>query len=211
MVAGKRDRVIRTFLAVELREETRSRLAQLQLELKKRLNRDLPREVRISWVQPASIHLTLKFLGDIDEQLVPSMQEAIGQALQGHRSLSIPLERLGAFPKTQQPRVLWIGPAEGWEQGEDARGLTAIHQAIETCCRTLDFAPETRPLSPHLTLARIREGERQFGQVLTRSGVMDGTVALGSLVVGSLALIKSELRPTGSVYTKLWEATVGGG
>lgn len=201
--------MIRAFLAVELREETRSGLAQLQQDLRKRLNQGLPREVRISWVQPSSIHLTMKFLGDIDEQLVPSMQEEMGRTLQGYRSLSIPLERLGAFPKALQPRVLWIGPAEGWEQGEDAQGLTAIHQAIETCCRTLDFAPENRPLSPHLTLARIREGERQFGQVLARSGVMDGPLASGALVVGSIALIKSDLKPTGSLYTRLWEVKLG--
>jgi len=147
----------------------------------------------------------MKFLGDIDEQLVPSMQEEMGQALLGHRSLSIPLERLGAFPNAQQPRVLWIGPAEGWEQREDAQGLTAIHQTIEICCRSLDFAPENRPLSPHLTLARIREGERRFGHVLAKSGVMDGPLALGSLVVGSISLIKSDLKPPGSVYTRLWE------
>jgi len=203
--------MIRAFLSVDLHDELRSRLAQLQQDLKKRLNPNLPREVRISWVRPASIHLTLKFLGDIDEQLVPSMQEAIGQALQGYRCLSIPLERLGAFPKAQQPRVLWIGPNEEWEHGADAQELTAIHQAIEACCRALDFAPETRPFSPHLTLARIREGERPFGQVLARSGVMDGPVASGSLVVGSIALMKSELKPTGSVYTKLWEAKIDGG
>jgi 2'-5' RNA ligase len=205
------DRMIRAFLAVELPEELRGRLAQLQQDLKRRLSQDMPRNVRVSWARPASIHLTLKFLGDIDEQLISPMHEAIGQAVRRHPPVYIPLDRLGSFPRVQQPRVLWVGPDETWEGGGDAQKLTAVNQVVEACCRVLDFAPENRPLSPHLTLARIKEGQHQFGQMLARSGVMDHSVALGSLPIGSLALMKSELNPSGSIYTKLWEVGLGGG
>jgi RNA 2',3'-cyclic 3'-phosphodiesterase len=202
--------MIRTFLAVELSDTLRTNLARLQLDLKQRLSREIPRNVRMSWIQPASIHLTIKFLGDIDEQLVSPMQEAMGQAIAGHPRLQIPLERLGSFPRPQQPRILWVGPSEGWEQGEEAKRLTTVHRAIEDCCRLLNLAPEDRPLSPHLTLARIKEGGGSVGQALAKSGVMDRPLSLGSLAVDSVALMRSELRPTGSVYTKLWDVKVRG-
>jgi RNA 2',3'-cyclic 3'-phosphodiesterase len=197
--------MIRAFLAVELGDILRKQIAQVQQDLKQRLSREASKDVRISWVPPASIHLTIKFLGDIAEQLVDPMRAAIEQAMKEHRPIHIPLERLGAFPRPQQPRVLWVGASEQWEQGEDAKRLAGFHRAIEDCCGTFDCAPEARPLSPHLTLARIKEGERHVGQALAKSGVMDRPIALGSLALGSVVLIKSELRPTGSVYTKLWE------
>jgi RNA 2',3'-cyclic 3'-phosphodiesterase len=201
--------MIRTFLAVELSEALRTNLARLQLDLKQRLSREIPRNVRMSWIQPASIHLTIKFLGDIDEQLVSPMQEAMGQAIAGHPRLQIPLERLGGFPRLQQPRVLWVGPSDEWEQGEEARRLTSVHRAIEECCCSFDLAPENRPLSPHLTIARIKEGGYSMGQALAKSGVMDRPLSLGSLAVDSVVLMRSELKPTGSVYTKLWDVKVG--
>jgi RNA 2',3'-cyclic 3'-phosphodiesterase len=197
--------MIRTFLAIELSEPLRVNLLKLQQELKQRLVRELSRDIRISWVQPTSIHLTIKFLGDIDEQLVVPMQDAMSQVVQGHHAIHIPLERLGVFPRLQQPRVLWVGPSEQWERDEDAKRLALLHQGIEACCRALDFAPESRPLSPHLTLARIKEGGRSMGQVLAKSGVMDRSLDLGSLAVGAIELMKSELKPAGSVYTRLWE------
>jgi 2'-5' RNA ligase len=197
--------MIRAFLAVELPQVLLSRLAQVQQDLQTRLSRTLLTNVRISWVRPAAIHLTIKFLGDMDEALIEPMRVAIMRAMEGHRTIQIPLERLGVFPRPQQPRVLWIGPSELWDQGDDAKRLTALHQAVEECCRSLGFAPEDRPLSPHLTLARIKEGEREFGQQLVRSGVMDNPIESGAFAVTSIVLMKSDLRPTGPVYTKLWE------
>jgi 2'-5' RNA ligase len=81
----------------------------------------------------------------------------------------------------------------------------ALHQAVEECCYSFGFAPEGRPLSSHLTLARIKEGERDFGQVLARSGMLDRPIGIGTLPIASMVLMKSDLRPAGPVYTKLWE------
>lgn len=202
--------MIRVFLAVELGEDLRKQIAQVQQDLKQRLSRDASKDARISWVQPASIHLTIKFGGDTDEALVEPMREAIHQAVKGHRAVHIPIERLGAFPHPQQPRVLWVGASEQWERGEDAERLAALHQSVEACCESLGFAPEGRPLSLHLTLARIKAGERHIGQALAKSGVMDRPLSLGALTVESVVLMKSELRPTGPVYTKLWEVGLSG-
>lgn len=202
--------MVRAFLAVNLSEALRTKLTNIHSELKQRLGGELTKKVRVSWVQPSSLHLTVKFLGDIDEQLIGPMQEAMENALSSHRAIEITLDRLGVFPRLQQPRVLWVGPLELWEKGQDAAQLASLHRAVDDCCSSLNLAPDTRPLSPHLTLARIKEGERDFGQILARSGLLDKPVSAGLIVVDAIALMKSELRPTGSVYTKLWEAKIGG-
>ena len=202
--------MIRTFLAVELGDELRNQITLFQQNLKQRLVRESSKDIRITWVQPSSIHLTMKFLGDTDEHLIEPLREAIERAMPGHGAVHMPIERLGVFPRLLQPRVLWIGPSEQWEQSDDAKRLTALHRAVENCCQSVGFAPEGRPLSPHLTLARVKEGERHVGQALAKSGAMDRPVSLGLLAVESIVLMKSELRPTGSVYRKLWVVGTGG-
>jgi 2'-5' RNA ligase len=197
--------MIRAFLAVELSDDLRKQIAQVQQDLKQRLSRDLSKDVRISWVQPASIHLTIKFLGETDEQLIEPMRTALEQAVRDHGAMAVPLDRLGVFPRPQQPRVVWIGPTAEWEHGNEAGQLAALHRTVESCCQSFGFAPEGRPLSPHLTLARIKEGERHVGQALAKNGVLDRSLPLGSFAVGSIVLMKSELRPTGPVYTKVWD------
>ena len=202
--------MIRAFLAVELSRGLRAELATLQQELKRRIEPELKRGARISWAQPASIHLTLKFLGDVDEQMVDSLRTAIEQAIGSQVAVMVPLERLGTFPRPDSPRVLWAGPSEQWENGSDAKRVTEIHGAIEQACEGLSFLRETRPFSPHLTLARIKMGERQVGIALTKGGLMDLPFSLGQLAVDRVVLMQSELQPTGSVYTKLWDVRLRG-
>lgn len=196
--------MIRAFLAAELTGDLRKQIAQVQQDLRQRLPRDCSKSVRVSWVQPSSIHLTIKFLGETDESLIEPLRAAIEPVASEHRTVQIPLERLGVFPGPQQPRVLWVGASEPWERGGDATRLSGLHDAVERCCHSLGFAPEGRPLSPHLTLARIKEGGRQVGQALANSGALDRPLLLGTLAVDAIALMKSDLRPTGPVYTRLW-------
>lgn len=199
--------MIRAFLAVQLSEPLRTTLATVQSDVKRRITHELPREVSLSWVRPASLHLTVKFLGDIPDTLVLTLREAIADALRHHRVLQIPLNRLGVFPRLQQPRILWIGPPDQWEGSEEAARLAAMHRAVEASCERLNLAPDGRPLSAHLTLARIKAGHRAVGQALARSGAMDRLpMAVDSLAVDAIALMRSELNPSGSIYTALWES-----
>lgn len=203
--------MIRAFLAVELTDDLSNHVAQVQQDLRRRLSHDLSKRIRISWVQPASIHLTIKFLGDMDESLIEPLRTAMTQVMEEGHSMRIPLERLGVFPRLQQPRVVWVGPSDRWEEGDDAVRLALLHQSVEDRCHTAGFARESRPLSPHLTLARIKEGEREVGKLLAQSGALDRPLTIGSLDMTSIVLMRSELRPTGPVYTPLWEVKMGGG
>ncbi|MEK7236812.1 MAG: RNA 2',3'-cyclic phosphodiesterase [Nitrospirota bacterium] len=202
--------MIRAFLAVELSHELRAELATVQQELKRRIEPEMKRGMRISWAQPASIHLTIKFLGDMDEQVINSLRVAIERAIGNQIAVNVPLERLGVFPRSESPRVLWVGPSENWEKGAEAKRVAEIHVAIEQACEGLSFLRETRPFSPHLTLARIKMGERHVGVAFAKSGVLDRPLSLGSLAMESVVLMQSELKPTGSVYTKLWDVRLQG-
>ena len=202
--------MIRAFLAVELSQELRVELADFQQKLKQSIEPEVNRNTRISWVQPAKIHLTIKFLGDLDEQVLDPLLSTVEQAIGSQSSVNVPLERLGAFPRPYRPRVLWVGPTENWERGAEGARVTELHGAIEQACEGLGFLRETKPFSPHLTLARIRMGERQVGVALAKAGMLDRQLSLGALAVESVVLMKSDLKPTGSVYTKLWVVRLDG-
>ena len=201
--------MIRAFLAVEPSPELLAKLAVLQQDLNRTIDPEIPRGTRISWVQPAKIHLTIKFLGDMDEQLIDPLSVAVDQAIANKRAVNVPLEQLGVFPRPHNPRVLWVGPSEHWERGAEAKQVAEIHAAIEHVCEGLNFLRETQSFSPHLTLARMKMGERKVGIALAKSGALDPPLALSSLALETVALMKSELKQTGSVYTKLWEVKIG--
>jgi len=202
--------VIRAFLAVELSQELQAELATVQQDLKRRIEPEMKRDTRIAWARPASIHLTIKFLCDMDEEVIDPLLVAVEQTIGSQIPVNVPLDRLGAFPRPQSPRVLWVGPSENWERGAEAKRIAEIHGATEQACESLSFLRETRPFSPHLTLARIKVGERHVGVALAKAGVLDRPLSFGSLVVEAVVLMKSELKPTGSVYTKLWAVRLRG-
>jgi len=201
--------MIRAFIAVELSDARREQIRLVQNDLKDRINRASTRDPRIAWVRPASMHLTLKFLGDIDERRVGALREAIATAIRGREPIAIPLARLGVFPRPREPRAFWIGPPEDWRRGKDADRLTALAGAIEDGCEAEGIPREPRPFAPHLTLARIKAGERQAGRALAVTGALDTPLILDPLTVDAVALMKSQLNADGAVHTRLWEIRLG--
>lgn len=197
--------MIRAFLAVEISDEVRTAIVQVQQDIKERLTAHLSKEIRIAWGQRNSFHLTMRFLGEIEKQLIDPLREAIARVRHAHPTIQIPIDRLQAFPNALKPRVLWVGPSESWLQSEPAKRLVELHQEIESCCHSFGFASDEKPFSPHLTVARIKTGERQVGPLLAQSGLYERSISLGTVTVGPVVLMKSQLRPTGPVYTKLWE------
>lgn len=184
---------MRVFLAIELTPQLRLALSELQSIIKK----GLP---PVSWVRPESIHLTLKFLGETDESLVDELRQAVSRAAAGHAPFSITIGGLGVFPNARAPRILWVG-LEG-----ELEALRDLAAEVEQACEALGFPSETRPFNPHLTLARIKQNGREVGQALARRGVLDHQANLGTLRVEAVVCMQSDLKPTGAVYTRLWEA-----
>jgi 2'-5' RNA ligase len=191
--------MIRAFVALELDQDLKRAIGQAQTQAKDRLNRRLAVDARIQWVKPDSIHLTLKFLGDIVETDLDSMREALAARIGAIPRFSVETGGLGVFPDLRAPRVIWIGL-------HDRSGvLSRLAAEVEATLVGLGFPPERRPFNPHLTLARIKDKSREVGQALAASGAIEGGETVGSLPVASVSLMKSDLQPSGSVYTRLWE------
>jgi 2'-5' RNA ligase len=148
-------------------------------------------------VRPASIHLTLKFLGDIAEAQVPAIHRALETAARMEAAFTLTVEGLGVFPDVRAPRVIWVGLT-----GEGPR-LQALAAGVEATVAPLGFPTEARPFAPHLTLARVKERGRDVGRALAGSRLLEQPHRVGVLPVTAIALMRSELKPSGSVYTEL--------
>lgn len=194
--------MIRTFVAVELEASVRQALAQVQATLRSRLEKSVGSGVRIQWVKPESIHLTLKFLGDMPEDRVPDVQTVLTRVAGGHSRFTVDVEGLGVFPDARAPRVLWVGLTAHVD------ALKRLAADVEAVLGAIGFAPESKPFNPHLTLARIKERSRDIGQTLAVDRMLERAAPIGTVMVNAIALMKSELKPSGAVYTKLCEVSL---
>lgn len=185
---------IRSFIAIELPEDVRAGLRRLQAELK------LPQHSFVKCVAPEGIHLTLKFLGNISPAKVTEITGVMKRASQGVSPFQLQITEVGAFPNMRQPRVLWVGI-----KGELDK-LVAWQKRIDNGLMPLGFAKETRPFTPHLTLARLRENcspgdRREFGEMVSKTPIEVSY----KFNVTSLNLMRSQLLPGGAVYSRLAE------
>ena len=187
---------LRTFVAIELDEGLCDHLARLQDRLDGQLS---PRSVR--WVRPGGIHLTLKFLGDTRSQQVEAVKVALDRAVSQVPPFTVSVGGLGCFPNSRRPRVVWVGLYE------PTGTLASLRDAVESHIAPLGFPTENRPFQPHLTLGRVhrrasKSEVREIGEVVEASAIGD----LDELSVKEVSYIKSELKPSGAVYTTLHEA-----
>ena len=196
--------MIRTFIAVELNPTLKQAIAGVQEGLKRELQ-GLAAGVRLQWVRVDSIHLTLKFLGDIEQGRVGNILHVLEEVGRDYEPFSIDVKGFGVFPNLRAPRVLWMGLAD------QADVLIRLAGSIDAALAPLGFQIEPKPYSPHLTLARVKEQARIIANALTDSGVMRDVTSRGTLPVQAMALMKSELTPSGSVYSRLGVVTLGSG
>ena len=194
MVRLLENQEIRSFIAVELPEEVKAGLHRLQAELK------MAKQDFVKWVAPESVHLTLKFLGNISSRKVTEINKAMEEASRGIFHFQLEIGKLGFFPNLKQPRVLWLGV------GGEVDKLVVLQQRIDTALAPLGFAKETRPFAPHLTLARLRErtspqDRRDFGELVVKTPAEVNY----KISVDSLSLMRSQLLPSGAVYSHLAE------
>ena len=191
--------LVRAFIAVELLDDARRELANLQERLKRACGYCPAR-----WVAVENIHLTLNFLCDVPLSKLDAIKSAVTQACHGFDTFDLTLAGLGAFPNLESPRVVWVG------LNGDVEELSKIRKRLEQLLTGLGFVPENRPFSPHLTLARVRDeaspaDKKRLGQAI-------GATACESdcrIQVSSINLIKSQLTPAGPIYSVLFSATLG--
>jgi RNA 2',3'-cyclic 3'-phosphodiesterase len=184
---------MRTFIAIPLPDECRTLLDRMQQKL-----RSYGADVR--WVAVPSIHLTLKFLGEVDPDIIASLSESLESELRSQRIFSLLLRGLGCFPNQKNPRVIWCG-IDG-----DSMQLSQIHQQVELICNRFGFEPEDRDFHPHLTLGRVN-GKRNLQPLI--ECIKMGSDMESRLTVDHINIYKSTLRPQGAVYSLLKTLALG--
>jgi len=184
---------VRLFIGVELSEAVRTAAAGAISRLEAQVA-GVAADFRARWIPPANLHITVWFLGEVADEPASVLMEALRPPLRTE-AFELELRGCGAFPRSGPPRVLWIGTGEGTSRmvqayGELTRRLTP-----------LGHAPEERPYSPHLTIARVKDpgrGARVIRQVLAAE-----TADCGSMTVSALTLFRSRLSPHGAAYESL--------
>ncbi len=177
---------VRAFICFELPEEVKEELKRVQNLLKARID-------GVSWVRPEGIHLTLKFLGDIPVERIDETAAAMEGACRGESPMTMTLSELGAFPNLKRPRVYWAGIEE------PSGRLSALQKKLDGALAELGFEREARPFSPHLTLGRVKRPEANLG----REALAGCRLETISFTPADAVLMKSDLRPSGAVYTPL--------
>ena len=179
--------IIRLFIAIEIPTSIRNELGILIEKLKKASD-----DGHIRWARPDSIHLTLKFIGDLSTGSVANVTKILETVALKRSRFDLSVGELGCFPDFINPRVIWIGISE------DSSELANLQNEIELVLKPIGIISETRPYHAHLTLGRVRK-PRDVGEIF--SMVEIGTI--GHFQVDEFCLIKSDLRPDGAVHTNL--------
>jgi len=185
---------VRAFVAVELPSGVKDALRNAQDILRKT-------GADVKWVRPEGIHLTLKFLGNMDPAVVPELGGALKEAIGGKGAVNLSLSGTGAFPDGRAPRVVWAG------LGGDVEGLAGLARLVEDVCERFGFERETRAFRPHLTLGRVKSkrGVKPMMDALDEAGRGLDT----AFTADRVCLMRSELRRTGAVYSELEQILLG--
>jgi 2'-5' RNA ligase len=183
---------LRTFIAVDLGQAIRDRAVALQETLARA-------GTEVKWVEPENLHVTLLFLGEVNEREVPSVCGAVAECGASQPAFPMTIERAGCFPNARRPRILWIGVGQGTQE------LCALHDALEPPLLALGcYRREERPYTPHITLGRVKSDRPtdKLAVALNKHAGWKG----GETLVREVLVMSSELTPKGPVYTVLSRA-----
>jgi 2'-5' RNA ligase len=187
---------LRTFLAIDLGEAIRDRCLALQDTLARSGD-------EVKWVEPDNLHLTLLFLGEVEDRTLPALCRAVADCCAGQRAFSLSVESVGCFGNPRRPRTVWVGVGAGNAE------VVALHDALEASLMDLGcYRREERAFTPHITLGRVK-GERSadaLAAALARQARWRG----GETEVREVRVLSSELTPRGPVYTVLSRAKLAG-
>jgi 2'-5' RNA ligase len=179
---------LRTFIAVDLGKAVRDRAVALQQQIART-------GAVVKWVEPANIHLTLLFLGEVDSREVPGVCKIAAECAGRHPAFGLSVEGVGCFPNARRPRVVWVGIGAG------AQPLCTIHDELEVPLEELGYRREERRYTPHVTLGRVT-GDRPTDGLATALAAQAAWKG-GETTVRELRVMSSHLTPNGPVYTVL--------
>jgi len=185
---------MRLFIAISLNSQLQQKLTELQEKFRARKG--------IRWVKLQNIHLTLNFLGEVDEQKIPLIKKAMQKATRGVSPFSLSFDGLGTFPNLKAPRVIWLGL-------KSEKEVVSLQQRLEKELSRIGFSPEKRKFQPHLTLGRVKflENKKEF---VKRMQELEQASLSSKLRVDKIELIESKLTPQGPIYSSLCGISLSG-
>jgi 2'-5' RNA ligase len=185
---------MRAFIAIDISDEVRATLGEVQQRLART-------RAKVKWVGPENIHLTMKFLGEIEDEMPEAVKEAMADATNGAQPIEFEVAGLGTFPLRGAPRVVWAGVSRGADR------ITRVQSRLETALESLGFAKE-RTFTPHLTLGRVKlpKGSDDLPDRVAGAG----DTRFGTCVADKLILFESTLTPQGARYRPVSAASFGG-
>jgi 2'-5' RNA ligase len=186
---------MRVFFCLELDPALQRAIQALTQPLKKT-------RARVTWVKSENFHVTIKFLGEIEPKILPDLQEIGTGIAQALHPLSYALDRTGAFPDLERPRVIWIGASQIPEE------LRQLHTAIEANLEKLGFERE-RPFTAHITLGRVKDEDRARLAELSKA-IQNVQGFRLTATANALTLMESQLTPGGSIYTPVFQLPFAG-
>lgn len=178
---------MRTFIAVELPEDIKRKIEEVQNPLKKT-------DTYVSWVKPKNVHLTLKFLGEVEENRIEDVFYGTEKALKGAKSFTLSLKDMGGFPNLQRPKVIWVGVDKGEKE------LAVMQKDIEEELLRVGYPKEGRAFSPHLTIGRVKSA-RNIEKLVAL--IEKTTFQTQEVKIDEAVVMKSQLHPQGAIYTPL--------
>ncbi len=187
---------VRTFVAVEIDDGVRNRAAKFIKQLRQS-------GADVAWVAPENMHVTLKFLGDVEYKDVYHVCRAIEQSLADVEPFSIEIKGTGAFPSLSRPHVIWLGVELG------ASEMAALSERVEDALSGLGFRREARRFHAHLTLGRVRKSGRAIDHLVAMLREHEET-DFGPSVVDQVVIFSSELHPTGPIYEPMGHVELKG-
>jgi 2'-5' RNA ligase len=179
---------VRTFIAVHIPDAVRRDIGILIGGLRRFDGAD------VKWVRPESLHLTIKFLGDVEQERIGAAADAIERAVSAQSAFDLALGGTSAFPNPRRPSVLWIGVRRG------AEPLASLAGEVESALAGLGFERERRPFSAHLTIGRVRP-RGNAGKTVER--MAEAGFECDPFRIDSVHVMKSDLQRSGAVYTTL--------
>jgi RNA 2',3'-cyclic 3'-phosphodiesterase len=178
---------LRCFIAIDISVQTRNEIGEL-IDILRECNGD------IKWVMPENVHVTLKFLGETAEDMVPKISASLSAVTASYKPFSIKIHGTGVFPNRKNPRVIWVGL-------EDSEMLKGLNDDIENAVSSFGYRKEDKEFRPHLTIGRVRSRRGMITVVNELDNFKERD--FGELLVDRIKFMKSELRPKGAEYTCL--------
>lgn len=190
--------LLRAFLAAELPPNLQDAIQTATAGLRSTLGAELVR-----WVAAQNVHLTLKFLGDVSPASLDLIKHMLETEAEKHEAFDAAIVGFGCYPNARRPRILWVGL-------EAPTSLNSLHHDLNAAAARLGYPAEDRDFSPHLTIGRVRQNATATELQRIRADVEHLQLGnLGSTRIEAIHLFKSDLLPSGSVYTKLFTARLG--